>query len=52
MAWVAEKNTSRQFYERLGGVLIGQRTAHLGEGSILLDEVAYGWPNIESLASS
>lgn len=52
MLWVAEKNSSRLFYERLGAVLIGERTVQLGEGDLTLTEVAYGWPDIESLASS
>ena len=52
MLWVAEKNSSRLFYERLGGVLIGERTVQLGEGDIRLAEVAYGWPNIGSLCGS
>jgi len=52
LVWVADKNPARLFYEQLGGVLIGERTVQVGEGNILLDEVAYGWPKIESLASS
>jgi GNAT superfamily N-acetyltransferase len=52
LVWVAEKNPARRFYERLGGVPLGEQTIHLGKGDITLVEVAYGWPHIESLCGS
>jgi GNAT superfamily N-acetyltransferase len=52
MVWVANRNPARLFYERLGGVMIGERIVHLREGDVALVEVACGWSSIESLASS
>lgn len=48
MLWVLEKNPARSFYEKLGGVLIGEQEIDLEEGE-KAREVAYGWPDIHSL---
>jgi len=48
-AWVLEGNHgARRFYERLGGVLVGEQTVTLGE--VALREVAYGWADLAALA--
>ncbi|MEW5871546.1 MAG: GNAT family N-acetyltransferase [Chloroflexota bacterium] len=49
MLWVLEQNPARAFYQRLGGELIGEKQTHLGEGDVSVQEVAYGWPEIETL---
>jgi GNAT superfamily N-acetyltransferase len=44
MLWVLEENPTRTIYQRMGGRLLDvQQTSH---GAV---EVAYGWPDIESL---
>lgn len=44
--WVFRDNpTARQFYERLGGQLIAQKTFTLAETDLV--EVAYGWKDIK-----
>lgn len=44
--WVfKDNNTARQFYERLGGQLIAQKTFTLAEVDLI--EVAYGWKDIK-----
>jgi hypothetical protein len=49
--WVLEENASaRRFYERLGGVIIGEKTEVDGEHEF--SEVAYGWENLEFLSSA
>ena len=46
--WVLRENANaRCFYERLGGEVVGERTAVDGEDTF--DEVAYGWDSLESL---
>jgi ribosomal protein S18 acetylase RimI-like enzyme len=48
--WVLEDNASaRGFYERLGGILVGEKSEVHGEDEYR--EVAYGWDNLESLCS-
>jgi len=45
--WVLSDNLpARAFYERLGGVLVGERL----EEQTGLSEVAYGWSDLEALA--
>jgi ribosomal protein S18 acetylase RimI-like enzyme len=44
LLWVLEANRSRGFYERLGAQLLEARKITGGQ-----PEVAYGWPDIESL---
>ena len=49
--WVLRENTNaRRFYERLGGEVVGERTAVDGEDAF--DEIAYGWDRLESLCSA
>ena len=46
--WVLEENTgARGFYERLGGMVIGEKTQV--DGDYEFREVAYGWDSLESL---
>lgn len=48
--WVLRENVSaRTFYERLGGVLIGQREVE--QSGAMLNEVAYGWNDLSGLVS-
>ena len=50
LLWVLKDNhPSRRFYEALGGEYVGQKAISIGGASIL--EVAYGWKNIDVLAS-
>lgn len=45
--WILSGNSSRGFYERLGGVLIARDEIEIG--GELLPEVAYGWPSLDTL---
>ncbi len=49
LAWVLADNPSRAFYEAIGGRLLGSQTIEIGEA--VLDEVAYGWYDLRSLAT-
>jgi GNAT superfamily N-acetyltransferase len=49
LAWVLARNPSRRFYEAVGGKLLGSQEIEIGGAR--LEEVAYGWPDIESVAS-
>ena len=50
LAWVlACNNPSRRFYEAVGGELLGSQQIEIGGAR--LEEVAYGWLCIESVAS-
>jgi L-amino acid N-acyltransferase YncA len=50
LAWVlASNNPSRRFYEAVGGTMLGSQEIELGGAR--LEEVAYGWLCIESVAS-
>lgn len=42
--WVLRDNPSRYFYERMGGQPIAERRERLW--GCLLDEIAYGWPDL------
>lgn len=42
--WVLRDNPSRAFYERLGGVLVGEGTHTIGE--MQMPQVAYGWTRL------
>jgi hypothetical protein len=44
IVWVLKENPHRDFYRRLGGVLIGEKKIELG-GAVLA-EVAYEWSDI------
>lgn len=47
--WAFQQNPFRRFYEKLGGILIDERSVTLGTQE--LREVAYGWPNLDGLIS-
>jgi ribosomal protein S18 acetylase RimI-like enzyme len=46
--WVATANPACRFYEALGGAVIAERSDMVGGSD--LDEVAYGWRDLASLA--
>jgi len=45
LVWVLEQNRARHFYQRLGGVPVRHKDAHIGNQ--VLPEVAYGWREAE-----
>jgi hypothetical protein len=45
--WVLEKNPAVGFYSRLGGSPIAQKKIEIG--GVELQEIALGWPSLESL---
>lgn len=47
LVWVLAKNSSRAFYEKLGGTLIKSKLVEIGQ--VELEEVAYGWQNLGPL---
>jgi GNAT superfamily N-acetyltransferase len=49
LAWVLARNPSRRFYEAVGGELLGSQEIEIGGAR--LEEVAYGWLDIEIVAS-
>jgi GNAT superfamily N-acetyltransferase len=49
VVWVLQLNPARGFYERMGGVLVGEQGIEIG--GVTLPEVAYGWKNLRSLCS-
>ncbi|NTU74819.1 MAG: GNAT family N-acetyltransferase [Anaerolineaceae bacterium] len=49
VVWVLEANSSRAFYERLGGKLLGRKVIEGGRANGLA-EVSYGWDDISILA--
>lgn len=50
MLWVLEENPARVLYERLGGEVIGEKGWDGNDAfGISVKEVAYGWPDIETL---
>lgn len=46
--WVLEKNPACAFYSRLGGVPVMRKPIKIGVQT--LEEIAYGWPTIDTLA--
>jgi GNAT superfamily N-acetyltransferase len=48
LVWVLAENPYRQFYERLGGQLIGEKALDF----VPAVEVAYGWPDIRTVESA
>jgi GNAT superfamily N-acetyltransferase len=46
--WVLKANPARGFYERMGGVLVGEQGIEIG--GVTLPEVAYGWRDVRTLA--
>jgi L-amino acid N-acyltransferase YncA len=49
LVWVLADNPSRGFYAALGGQQIGSKVVEIG--GIELEEVAYGWTELEELAA-
>jgi GNAT superfamily N-acetyltransferase len=47
LLWVLAENPSRGFYEAMGGQAVTTQPIEIGE--VMLDEVAYGWPDIRPL---
>lgn len=48
--WVLANNPSRFFYEAIGGKRIALRTEVLGDADV--QEIAYGWDDIDTLVAS
>lgn len=46
MLWVVAQNPSRFFYERLGGIRLGERVETLAGHAV--QEIAYGWPDLRA----
>lgn len=46
MVWVVAQNPARFFYERLGGIRLGEREEHLG--GRVVQEIAYGWNDLKA----
>ena len=44
--WMLARNSTRFFYEGLGGDVVGQRTDHMGGEPV--DEVAYAWRDLDA----
>lgn len=49
VVWVLKANSSRLFYERMGGVLVAEQGIEIG--GVTLPEVAYGWKDVRDLVS-
>jgi ribosomal protein S18 acetylase RimI-like enzyme len=47
--WVLKGNPACGFYERLGGLPVGERRQRVG--GLDLDTVAYGWPELDRLGA-
>jgi ribosomal protein S18 acetylase RimI-like enzyme len=50
IVWVLRENPACDFYARLGGELVGQKTIEIGGSNLI--EVAYGWTDLRRLAES
>ncbi|MFX1313185.1 MAG: GNAT family N-acetyltransferase [Promethearchaeota archaeon] len=50
IVWVLKENSSRRFYETLGGKYLGEQSIEIA-GNIYI-EIAYGWENIEDFLFS
>lgn len=48
--WVLKDNSSRRFYERMGGQLCGEKQITIESNN--LTEVAYGWPELHSFKAT
>ncbi|MBX3501645.1 MAG: GNAT family N-acetyltransferase [Alphaproteobacteria bacterium] len=46
MVWVVAQNPARFFYERLGGIRLGERTEQMGGTAV--HELAYGWNDLKA----
>ncbi len=49
LAWVLAENSSRSFYEAVGGILLGSQEIEIG--GVALEEAAYGCDDVRVLAS-
>jgi GNAT superfamily N-acetyltransferase len=49
VVWALAANPACGFYERMGGVRVGEQGIEIG--GVMLPEVAFGWKDISSLAS-
>ena len=47
IVWVLTGNPARQFYEALGGVVVGSKDVPVDNA--VLEETAYGWPSLRRL---
>jgi L-amino acid N-acyltransferase YncA len=47
IAWVLEKNPSREFYARTGAQLVTSKEIEVGGAALV--EVAYGWPDLQTI---
>ena len=47
MLWALQGNPVRQWYERLGGKVLGEKSYPVGDWEIV--EIAYGWETITAL---
>jgi GNAT superfamily N-acetyltransferase len=50
LVWVLAANPARRFYEALGGQQVATKQIEIG--GALLDEVAYGWPDVRVLVDA
>ncbi len=50
LVWVLEQNPSVSFYERLGAVQIARKVINIGGAD--LQELAFGWPSLDSLIAA
>lgn len=48
VVWVLERNPATSFYEKLGGIQIAANSIEIGGEP--LEEVALGWPDLDTLA--
>jgi hypothetical protein len=49
MLWTLQGNPVRQWYQRLGGQVLGEKSFQIDDWEIV--EVAYGWETIKMLLS-
>jgi len=47
MIWALKQNPYRQFYERLGGKVLGEEVTCIGGRELV--QMAYGWPDIAAV---
>jgi len=48
VVWALKENPACGFYQRMGGVLVGEQEIEIG--GVTLPEVAYGWRDLRTLA--
>jgi hypothetical protein len=44
VVWVLKENPARGFYERMGGVKVGEQMIEIGGAT--LPEIAFGWADL------